>query len=543
VKPVSVKLAVRSTARSAITVSAWTMVSRISGLLRVVVIGAVLGPTFFANAFLAANTVPGLVYNAMAGPVLALVLVPALVRSVTEIGVAGSVTLVSKITGYLLMVAAAATAVLALASPLLALAVTAGIPDEAARKQAWELTMLVSLFVAPQILCYALAGIGVAVQQARGRFALAAAAQSLDNVGLIATMGLVALVYRPGLDVQDVPTSMVIVLGIGATVSTAIHAAMQVFGAYRVGLPMRPRCGWRSDPAAIEVTRRLRRSVLVAALPTVSMFAILAIAATVPGGVFVFQAAMSVYFVISALGAKAVTAASLPGLSAAVVGRDVTGFAAAWREGLSLAVTASLPAMLLLLAFTEPVASLLAQGELRDSDVVSWLSGCLVVFAVAQFAAALNETGKQALFARLDDRGPRLISIIIFPVRLAVALPCLLLPAGGYRLAGLACAVLVADVVAATLSLTKVRRAIRPERFLDRRRLVGAATATAAILPAAAVGHWLVREKVHELLPQLAVTVALGTLAALCFGLVLAMMTGTLSKALGEVRARMPGGS
>ena len=64
----------RGTARGSVTVAAWTLISRIAGLLRVVVIGAVLGPTFFANAFLSANTVPNLIYGALAGPVLALVL-------------------------------------------------------------------------------------------------------------------------------------------------------------------------------------------------------------------------------------------------------------------------------------------------------------------------------------------------------------------------------------------------------------------------------------------------------------------------------------
>ncbi|HEX2297163.1 MAG TPA: hypothetical protein VHH34_01365, partial [Pseudonocardiaceae bacterium] len=59
-----------STARNSVIVSAWTLVSRLTGLLRVVVIGAVMGPTFFANIFQAGYVVPNLVYSAIAGPVL-----------------------------------------------------------------------------------------------------------------------------------------------------------------------------------------------------------------------------------------------------------------------------------------------------------------------------------------------------------------------------------------------------------------------------------------------------------------------------------------
>src|SRR5712691_2799625 len=51
-------------------VAGWTLVSRVTGLMRVVVAGAILGPTFFANIFQATNTVPNLTYNLMAGTLL-----------------------------------------------------------------------------------------------------------------------------------------------------------------------------------------------------------------------------------------------------------------------------------------------------------------------------------------------------------------------------------------------------------------------------------------------------------------------------------------
>jgi hypothetical protein len=47
-----------ATARNSATVAGWTLVSRATGLLRVVVIGTVLGPTYFANSFQASYSVP-----------------------------------------------------------------------------------------------------------------------------------------------------------------------------------------------------------------------------------------------------------------------------------------------------------------------------------------------------------------------------------------------------------------------------------------------------------------------------------------------------
>ena len=51
-------------------VSAWTLVSRTTGLGRVIVIGAVLGPTFLANTFVATNTIPNMAYFAIAEALL-----------------------------------------------------------------------------------------------------------------------------------------------------------------------------------------------------------------------------------------------------------------------------------------------------------------------------------------------------------------------------------------------------------------------------------------------------------------------------------------
>src|SRR5919206_905206 len=68
-----------ATARNSATVAGWTLISRVTGLLRVVVIGAVLGPTYFANCFQAGYVVPNIVFTVIAGPVLAMVLVPGVV--------------------------------------------------------------------------------------------------------------------------------------------------------------------------------------------------------------------------------------------------------------------------------------------------------------------------------------------------------------------------------------------------------------------------------------------------------------------------------
>src|ERR1700752_4022708 len=173
------------TGRSSATGGAWTLVSRAPGLGRMTVIGAVFGPTFFANTFVATNTIPNIVYLSIAGTVLSAVVVPAIMRTTADTGTGSAVVLLGRLAGFLLLMTGAVSVLLLLSSPLIARLLTFGIADAATRGRAEHLTVVMLVFVAPQVAFYMIATLGAAAQQARGRFALAAAAPALENVGVM----------------------------------------------------------------------------------------------------------------------------------------------------------------------------------------------------------------------------------------------------------------------------------------------------------------------------------------------------------------------
>jgi putative peptidoglycan lipid II flippase len=304
-------------------------------------------------------------------------------------------------------------------------------------------------------------------------------------------MAVVASAYDPGRDVGGVPFDLVLLLGVGATLSVAVHAAVQAVGAARVGLSVLPARGWRSDPEIRAVARRLRGSVVVTVLPAAAYFVLLAVVATVPGGVVVLTMAHTVYTVSTAIGARAVTTAVLPGMSAAVSDGDRGRYAASWRQALSYAVTAALPILVLLVAFSGPVAGTLALGELRDDALVAALTVCIAVLGVAQLAAGVHEVGRQARFVDLDVRGPQIAGWAAFAVTLGGGSLTLLLPPGLLRLTGVCLVVLLADLVAAATVVRLVHHAVRPEPVADLRRLGVTALATAAMLPLLIAGRLL----------------------------------------------------
>ncbi len=75
--------AAAAAAGDSITVAAWTIVSRVTGVAKFACIGAVLGPTFLGNTYQFTNSLPNLVYYGfLAGSLFSSLLVPAVVRHI-----------------------------------------------------------------------------------------------------------------------------------------------------------------------------------------------------------------------------------------------------------------------------------------------------------------------------------------------------------------------------------------------------------------------------------------------------------------------------
>ena len=520
-------------ARGSLTTAGWTAVSRVTGLLRVVAVGAAFGPTYFANMFQAANQVPNLTYEVMTGPVLALVIVPAAVRARRPGAEGRSAELLGRVAGLLTVVSCAVAGVLVLASPLIAWALTLGVDMPGERGRAWLLTLVLICLVAPQVVLYGIAYLGAAAQQSRRHFALPAAAPAIENVVLIAVVGAVVLVRGPGIEISSATSALVIVLGAGSTVAVAIHATVQVAGARAAGVPVRPRRGWRDDPEVMAVARRLRQSVRVAALPAAGVFGLIAAAGTVPGGVSVFWIAYSLGAVPTALGARAVTTAVLPGLSAAAEAGRRAEFAAGWRRGLTYSALVSAPCAALMVAFAGPTAALLAVGELRSAPVVAALTVCIAIIGISQLFGSTYEITRQALFARLDTATAGRASDAGFVAVLGVGGCSFLASDSIVRLALLCLAVVARDVVATAVVLARLRREIRPEPLVDRRALGMVLIATVATVPAL----WGGRALLHDVPPggasALAVLAGATVVAVGCFAGVAWLTTSVTSSRRG----------
>src|SRR5947209_952239 len=115
--------------------TALTLLSRITGVVRNVVVVAVLGVTFLGNTYESANTVPNVLFELVAAGVLQAVLIPTLV----ELVAAGKDDEAEHVARSVLGLAGAALAVLAgigiIAAPLVVHVLVGGVSDPHVRHQ------------------------------------------------------------------------------------------------------------------------------------------------------------------------------------------------------------------------------------------------------------------------------------------------------------------------------------------------------------------------------------------------------------------------
>src|ERR1700748_156598 len=196
-----------SAAGDSMIVAAWTMLSRVTGLLRFAVAGAVLGATFFGNTYQFTNSLPNLVYYGfLAGSLFSSLLVPALVRHIDAGDRRASERVAGGFLGVTLLSLLASAPVAIILGPLvLRFAALGAGPSPASSAQVQVGRLLIIMFI-PQIFCYGVVGTATAVMNSRQRFALAAAAPAIENIGTIAVLLATAGIYGSGTSGTSVPT-------------------------------------------------------------------------------------------------------------------------------------------------------------------------------------------------------------------------------------------------------------------------------------------------------------------------------------------------
>ena len=218
-----------------------TLVSRITGFLRQLALAAVLGLGVVNDSYTVSNTLPAMLYEILLGGVMTSVIVPLLVRAAKEDHDRGE-AYVQRLVTVAFVVLSAASVLAVIAAPLLAV-LFLGTGEDANP----QLATVFGYLLLPLILFYGLSGLFGAILNARSVFGPPAWAPVLNNVIVLVSLGIYALV--PG-EISVNPARLsdpkLLVLGLGTVAGIVAQALVQVPGLRRAGFVFGWRWGWDS---------------------------------------------------------------------------------------------------------------------------------------------------------------------------------------------------------------------------------------------------------------------------------------------------------
>ncbi|MEV0356132.1 lipid II flippase MurJ [Nocardia sp. NPDC050697] len=215
-----------------------TLISRITGFGKQLLLLAVLGPAV-ASSFVSANLIPNMIAELVLGAVLTAIVVPTLIRAEQEDDDYGAAFVRRLVTAAFTVLAVAA--LLATASaPILATHVFVSSDG----KVNTELTTALTFLLVPAILFYGMSALLTAILNTRQAFRPGAWAPVLNNVVVLVMLGAYAL--TPG-EISLNPVSMgdskLLVLGLGVTTGVFVQAASLLPAIRRHGIDLRPLWG------------------------------------------------------------------------------------------------------------------------------------------------------------------------------------------------------------------------------------------------------------------------------------------------------------
>jgi putative peptidoglycan lipid II flippase len=412
-----------------------TMVSRVLGLVRDIVIARVFGTTDAADAFFLANKIPNFMRRLFAEGAFNQAFVPVLSEYRSQKSLADVQVLINAVSGslggFLLLV----TLIVLVAAPYIAVPIAYGFTDEPA-KFALFVEMLRIVF--PYLLLISMTALCSAILNSYGRFAIPAITPALLNVSLIGCSFLLVPYMR-------VPE---LALAWGVLIAGVAQLFFQLPFLARMQLLPKPRLAKNHEGVA-----RIKK-LMLPALFGVSVSQINLLLDTMIASLLVTGSVSWLYFsdrlMELPLGTFGIAIAIvvLPSLSRKHAESSMQEFSETLDWALRLVCLIAIPATLGLVLVAEPLLVTLFQNDnFTETDVVN-AAGSLRAYSLGLLAFMAIKIFAPGYYARQNTSTPVRIGIVAMSVNMALNIIFYL---NGLAHVGLALATSIAAFVNAAL--------------------------------------------------------------------------------------------
>lgn len=479
------------------SVGGWTMVSRVTGFARDVVMAATMGVGPVTDAFVVALRLPNHFRAIFGEGAFNAAFVPTYAQAIASRGTDAARLFAGRIAGLVV-----ATQILVLVGAIAFMPGLVGLlaPGFADDPERFALAVSLTRITFPYLFFVTLVTLVSGVLNAHDRFAAAAAAPVLLNLSLVAGLGLAFLFPTAG----HAAAWAVAVAGV-------LELALVMADAGRARVLPRPALP-ALDPDVRKFFRTLGPALIGSAGVQIAMFADTIIASMLPrGAVSALYFADRLYQLPVGVIAIAAGTVLLPEMSRRLASGDEAGAYRAQNDTIAITLVLALPCAGAFLVVPDLVMlALFGRGAFTAADAAA-AGAVLAAYATALPAVVVIRSALASFHARSDTTTPLYASLAGVAVNVAFKIVL----TGPFGAPGLALATAIGAWVNVGLLVFLAQRRgwAAPDGRLV--RIVGASMfATAAM----AAGVWLAREPVAEIaagLPMLGTEASLAALAIL----------------------------
>jgi putative peptidoglycan lipid II flippase len=392
-------------------VSVFTLASRVTGLVRELLMASMFGASALTDAFNVAFRIPNLFRRLFAEGAFSQAFVPVLAASRAQHGDQATREVIDSVATALAWSVLALSILGVLVSPWLVWAMASGLQQDS---RGYGAAVNMTRWMFPYIAFMSMVALSAGILNTWKRFAVPAATPVLLNVSVIgATWWLAPWFDRHGIEA-------IYALPVGVMAGGVLQLALQIPALARLGLL--PRLGVRpssvkkawTNPATLNILRLMGPALLGVGVAQISLLINTQIASHLATGSvsWLTYADRLMEFPTAILGV-ALGVVLMPQLAAAKANGDDDRYAAMLDWGLRLVLLLALPCAAALLVFSQPLVSVLYHyGAFTDRDVQQ-TTLALTGYGVGLLGLVAIKVLAPGYYASQDIRTPVRIAVVV----------------------------------------------------------------------------------------------------------------------------------
>ena len=398
--------------KSASIVSLLTLASRITGLVRDLLMASIFGVSAMTDAFWVAFRIPNMLRRMFAEGAFSQAFVPVLAASKEQDGDAATHALINAVATLLTLVLVVTCVVGIAGAPILVYILASGLSPEG-----FEAATVMTRWMFPYIACMSLVALGAGVLNTWKKFAIPAATPVLLNVAMIAAAWLGAPWFK------QMGIEPIYAMAAGVMVGGLLQLGAIWWALYRMGLApavrlsfAAARTAW-SQPATKRIVHLMGPALLGVSVAQISLLINTQIASHLTTGsvTWLNNAGLLMEFPTAMLGV-ALGVVLMPQLAAAKASQDAAKFSEMIDWGLRLVVLMAVPSAVALITFAQPlVAVIFHNGKYADADVVQ-TSAALMGYGAGLLGLVAIKVLTPGYFASQNIKTPALIGIAVLVI-------------------------------------------------------------------------------------------------------------------------------